>query len=203
MNSSIEPTVSISLTFKRAADALDFYSKAFGAVELFRMSPAEGIVPHAEFMIGNTHMLMSDESPMWQASAMPEGTMASCLFAINVDNVDEAFAKAIESFRMVPRAFILPLAIILPPLEVLAGALWIVNRASVAAATTILGLCALFAVALGAAILRGLPTSCGCFGAALDGSSPKVALLRDIFFTAATVYWLVLHRCAPRKARAV
>ncbi len=97
MNSSIEPTVSISLTFKRAADALDFYSKAFGAVELFRMSPAEGVVSHAEFMIGNTHMLMSDESPMWQASAMPEGTMASCLFAINVDNVDEAFAKAIEA----------------------------------------------------------------------------------------------------------
>ena len=112
-----------------------------------------------------------------------------------------AFAKAIESFRMVPRAFIAPLAIILPPLEVLAGALWIVNRASVAAATTILGLCVLFAVALGAAILRGLPTSCGCFGAALDGSSPKVALLRDIFFTAATAYWLVLQRCAPRKAR--
>ena len=97
MNSSIEPTVSISLTFKRAADALDFYSKAFGAVELFRMSPAEGVVSHAEFMIGNTHMLMSDESPMWQASAMPEGTMASCLFAINVENVDEAFAKAIEA----------------------------------------------------------------------------------------------------------
>ena len=113
-----------------------------------------------------------------------------------------AFAKAIESFRMVHRAFIPALAIILPPLEVLAGALWIVNRASVAAATAILGLCVLFAVALGSAILRGLPTSCGCFGAALDGSSPKVALLRDIFFTAATAYWLVLRRAAPRKARA-
>ncbi len=112
-----------------------------------------------------------------------------------------AFAKAIESFRMVPRAFIPALAIIIPPLEVLAGALWIVNRASVAAATTILGLCVLFAIALGAAILRGLPTSCGCFGAALDGSPPKVALIRDIFFTAATAYWLVLQRAAPREKR--
>ena len=112
-----------------------------------------------------------------------------------------AFAKAIESFRMVPRALIPPLAIILPPLEVLAGALWIVNRASVAGATTILGLCVLFAVALSSAILRGLPTSCGCFGAALDGSSPKVALIRDIFFTTATAYWLVLRRSKQSPSR--
>lgn len=92
-----KPTVSISLTFKRAADALYFYTNAFGAVELFRMSPAEGIVPHAEFMIGNTHLMMSDESPEWHAAAIPDGSMASCIFSIESENCDAAFAKAIAA----------------------------------------------------------------------------------------------------------
>ncbi len=105
-----------------------------------------------------------------------------------------AFATAIDSFRIVPRACIAPLAILLPPLEMLAGTLWLINRATVAAATTILGLCVLFALALGTAIARGLPTSCGCFGAALDGTSPIAALLRDLLLTAATAYWLARRR---------
>lgn len=97
MSQTITPTVTFSLTCKRAADALAFYTQAFGAVELFRISPAEGIVPHAEFMIGSTHVSISDECPEWHAKAMPEGTMASCIFAIHVDNADEAFAKAVAA----------------------------------------------------------------------------------------------------------
>ncbi len=95
MSSPSAPTVSISLTCKSAADALTFYTKAFGAKELFRMSPAPGVVAHAEFMIGNTHLMISDESPEWHAKANPEGTMASCIFAIDIENCDEAFAKAV------------------------------------------------------------------------------------------------------------
>ena len=95
MSQSKAPTVSISLTFKRAADALEFYTKALAAVELFRMAPAPGVIAHAEFMIGNTHLMMSDESPEWHAKSNPEGTMASCIFAIDTDNCDEAFAKAV------------------------------------------------------------------------------------------------------------
>ena len=105
-----------------------------------------------------------------------------------------AFAKAIASFRTVPAAFISPLAITLPPLEVMAGALWLLNRAPVVAATTIFGLCVVFALALGTAMLRGLPTQCGCFGSVLGGSTPAVAPLRDIFFLAATGYWLAVAR---------
>jgi hypothetical protein len=35
-----------------------------------------------------THTNISDESPEWQAFAMPEGARASCLFAVNADNAD-------------------------------------------------------------------------------------------------------------------
>jgi hypothetical protein len=105
-----------------------------------------------------------------------------------------AFARAIDSFHMLPPAFISPVAIVLPTLEVIAGVLWLLNRVAVSAAVTILGLCLLFAVALGAAMARGLPVDCGCFGAAFGGSTPTVALLRDLFLLAATYYWLVITK---------
>ena len=104
------------------------------------------------------------------------------------------FATAINSFHMAPPALISPFALVLPCLEVMAGALWLVNRAAVSAAATIFGLCLLFAAVLGTAMRRGLPVSCGCFGAALGGSTPTVALLRDLFFLAATGYWLAVAR---------
>ncbi|NOX98715.1 MAG: VOC family protein [Verrucomicrobia bacterium] len=89
-----EPTVAISLTVKNTAEALDFYTKALGAKELYRMPKPDGGIFHAEFMIGNSLIYISDESPEWNAVAMPEGNTASCLFAINIEDCDQAFADA-------------------------------------------------------------------------------------------------------------
>lgn len=91
------PTVSISITVKDAAAALEFYTKAFGAVESFRLSAPDGSVGHAEFDIGDSHLFISGESPDWQAHAMPEGVTASCLFAIHTEDCDAAYAKAIAA----------------------------------------------------------------------------------------------------------
>ncbi|WP_395736514.1 VOC family protein [Prosthecobacter sp.] len=97
MNPLPEPTVSFSLTCKSAAAALDFYARAFGAVELYRLSPAPGVVPHAEFMIGNTRINISDEYPQGHAHAIPEGGLAPCVFSIQVDDCDQAFARALAA----------------------------------------------------------------------------------------------------------
>lgn len=114
------------------------------------------------------------------------------IYAGAVKMIDpQSFAAAIKSFHLVPPALVNPLALFLPCLEVMAGTLWLLNRAAVSAATIIFGLCVLFAAVLGTAILRGLPVNCGCFGAALGGSTAKVALARALFFLAATGYWLV------------
>ena len=48
-------------------------------------------------MFGNSHMYISDESPEWHAYAMPEGTKASCLFAIDVENCDDAYKQAVDA----------------------------------------------------------------------------------------------------------
>jgi PhnB protein len=97
MSQTNEPTVSFSLTCKSAADALDFYTRAFGAVELFRLSPAPGLVPHAEFMIGSTHINISDEAPTSHAYAIPEGGLAPCVFTIQVEDCDKAFERALAA----------------------------------------------------------------------------------------------------------
>lgn len=89
-----EPTLSISLTVKDGAAALDFYAKAFGAKELCRMEAPEGGVAHAEFLLGDTKIYLSEESSEWNAYAMPKGTMASCLICVMTENCDEAFARA-------------------------------------------------------------------------------------------------------------
>lgn len=90
-------SVALSLTVKDAAAALEFYAKAFGAVENYRMPGPDGDVGHAEFRIGETSIFISGEWPDWQAAANPEGHTASCLFCIQVPDCDTAHAQAIAA----------------------------------------------------------------------------------------------------------
>lgn len=91
------PTVSLSLTVKDGNAALDFYKKAFGAEVTLHMPDPGGGVAHAEMMIGNSKVFLSDESPEWHAEAMPEGTQASCLFSIGVEDCDAAYKRAVDA----------------------------------------------------------------------------------------------------------
>lgn len=91
------PTVAFSLTVKDSSNALQFYADAFGAEEVFRMPSPEGGVAHAEFMIGNTRIYMSDEYAEYHAFAMPEGTTAACLFSIMIEDCDKAYNRAIRA----------------------------------------------------------------------------------------------------------
>jgi len=61
------PTVSFSLTVKSTADALAFYTAAFGAEEQFRMPSPDGDILHAEFLIGTSRIYISDEAPYYHA----------------------------------------------------------------------------------------------------------------------------------------
>ena len=89
-----EPSVVLSLTVEDVASALELYTAAFDAKELYHMAMPDGTVMHAEFTIGSSQLLISVGSEDWKASPLPEGTLAPCLIGINVDDVDAAFAKA-------------------------------------------------------------------------------------------------------------
>ncbi len=97
MEAMPEPTVTFSLTVKDTARALAFYTEAFGAEELFRMPSPDGGVAHAEFMIGNTRIYLSDEYEDYHAFAMPADATASCLFSILVEDCDAACKRAVEA----------------------------------------------------------------------------------------------------------
>ena len=82
------------LIIKGAADAIEFYKKAFGATELFRMDH-EGKVGHAELKIGDSPIMLADESTEmgYKSPTTLGGTPVSIM--IYVDDVDTIFKQAI------------------------------------------------------------------------------------------------------------
>ena len=51
------------LIIKDAARAIDFYKKVFDAAELVRMADPSGKVGHAEIKIGDSMIMLADETP--------------------------------------------------------------------------------------------------------------------------------------------
>jgi PhnB protein len=82
------------LCVRDAARAIGFYTRAFGAKELFRMPGPDGRISHAEIQIGDSVLMLADEKPE-QGARSPEaygGTPASVF--LYVPDVDGVFAKA-------------------------------------------------------------------------------------------------------------
>ncbi len=79
-----------------------------------------------------------------------------------------------------PDEFMRLVALTLPWLEVLCGALLLGNRWVETAGFLIAGMSLAFVVLLGQAVLRGLDLQCGCFGPAVPGwfDQPPAALVR-------------------------
>src|SRR4030095_2318539 len=48
------------LIIEGAADAVEFYKRAFGATELFRFPAPEGKIGHAEIKIGDSPIMLAD-----------------------------------------------------------------------------------------------------------------------------------------------
>ena len=85
------------LILKNAADAIEFYKKAFGAVELLRIPAPGGKIGHAEIKIGDSPVMLSDEY-LEMGFKGPEslgGTPVSLM--IYVDDVDKIFPQAIAA----------------------------------------------------------------------------------------------------------
>jgi PhnB protein len=56
-------SVTPSLVIKEASKAIDWYVKALGAQELYRMPGPDGRLMHAEIKIGNSIIMLNDEMP--------------------------------------------------------------------------------------------------------------------------------------------
>jgi PhnB protein len=56
-------TVTPYMSVKGAAEAIEFYKKAFGAKEVMRMPGPDGKIGHAEIEIGGSRIMLADEHP--------------------------------------------------------------------------------------------------------------------------------------------
>ncbi len=85
------------LIIKGASAAIDFYKKAFGATELFRMPDPSGKgIAHAEIKIGDSPIMLADEQPqMYRSPQALGGTPVSLM--LYVDDVDAVFPRAVAA----------------------------------------------------------------------------------------------------------
>ena len=92
------------LAFKRAADAIEFYKKVFGAREKMRFPEGERIA-HAEIVVGSSHIMMADENPAITAGfgAPQPGTPASVSIMLYVPDVDAAVDRAVQAGATIER----------------------------------------------------------------------------------------------------
>jgi PhnB protein len=89
--------VTAYLVIRGAARALDYYKKAFGAVELMRFPGENGTIGHAEIKIGQGVVMLADEMPQmdYMSPQSIGGTPVSLLFYVT--DVDARFAQAIAA----------------------------------------------------------------------------------------------------------
>jgi PhnB protein len=86
------------LTVNGAAQAIAFYKRAFGAVERYRLAAPNGTaVWHAEIQIGDSIIMLADESPEHGARSPQSLNGSPCSFLLYVDDVDAVFARAVEA----------------------------------------------------------------------------------------------------------
>jgi PhnB protein len=86
-----------------AAQALDFYKRAFGAEERMRMPGPDGKIMHAEIQIGDSIVMLADEFPEMGATSPQSlgGTpMGLCIY---LENVDARFQQAVAAGAKIER----------------------------------------------------------------------------------------------------
>ena len=84
------------LVIKGAAAAIDFYKKAFGAVEVMRMPQPDGRVGHAELKFGDSFVMMADEFPEMKVVSPKTLGNSPVGILLYVDDVDAVFNQALS-----------------------------------------------------------------------------------------------------------
>lgn len=90
-------TVSPHLVCAGAAAAIEFYQKAFGATEMFRLPMADGRLMHASVRIGDSTVMLVDEMPEWDCRGPVASRNSPVTIHLQVPNVDEVFAQAVAA----------------------------------------------------------------------------------------------------------
>jgi uncharacterized glyoxalase superfamily protein PhnB len=90
-------TLTPHLSVRGAAQAIEFYKKAFGAQEIARHAGPGDLIMHAELQIGDSKVLLNDEFP--NSCATSPQTLQGTPVALHlfVEDVDTAFQQAVDA----------------------------------------------------------------------------------------------------------
>ncbi len=91
--SAVTPYLAVS----DGAAALEWYGRAFGAEEQFRVVGDDGRLGHAEFTIGTAHFMLSDEYPEIGVASPTTLGGAGAALHLSVSDVDALFARAVDA----------------------------------------------------------------------------------------------------------
>jgi PhnB protein len=85
------------LVMRDAARAIDFYTRALGATEIFRFDAPGGKIAHAEIRVGDSVIMLSDEMPDsgYRGPQSLGGSPVSLM--VYVEDVDSQFKRAIDA----------------------------------------------------------------------------------------------------------
>ena len=90
-------TATPSLVVDNAREAIEFYKKAFGAIEIYQFPTPDGKILHAMIQIGDSFVMLTDEFPMMGSkSPTTLGGTPTSLY-LYVEDADKIFNQAVEA----------------------------------------------------------------------------------------------------------
>jgi len=88
-------TLTPHITVRSAAEAIDFYTKAFGAKELGRHAGPGGKIIHAVLQIGDSRLMLHDEFPEMGVYGPAHIGGSPVTIHLYVEDVDKVFNQAV------------------------------------------------------------------------------------------------------------
>ena len=86
-----------ALSVRDAGKAIDFYTRAFGAKEKFRLTEPSGRIGHAELDFGGMTLMLADEFPEYGLLGPQPGQRTSFTIHIHVDDADATLERAVAA----------------------------------------------------------------------------------------------------------
>ena len=90
-------TPHLSIPDRRASEAVDFYTAAFGARELARMPGADGRLMHAHLAVNGGSLMLHDEFPEHVGPDHPTGPYNGVTLHLQVADADAVWKAALDA----------------------------------------------------------------------------------------------------------
>jgi uncharacterized glyoxalase superfamily protein PhnB len=90
-------TITPHLVIRGAAQAIEFYTKAFGATEICRHPGPNGLLMHAEIKIGNSIVFLADEFPAMGCQSPQTLGGSPVTLSLYVEDTDATFNQAVAA----------------------------------------------------------------------------------------------------------